>query len=349
MSNGKCELRIRGLLCPMVRDDSMLVAIDEAGSTPGNLLDESQPFMVLSGVVASDEVARDIIKTFYPNRAEELHHTRMYGCIAHNDNLIRIHERCLSELNAISYVIPKRMACCEAFVLDCVVKAPLFNGFIGSPDYYNLIWHMNDVYADDQKVAELLKAYVAAIAGRRNGLTVLMEKIREQTDQMLTSYLDDSILAELSIEDALREKNPHGLIDGMFMELLQWYGERLEGPFDVAYDNSPQLDLLIGPLIEQIRKAHDERWCSRVGNVYPLDSKKSYALQLADVVAGGVLQMKMAERRNGECNDIQKKLYVDSMCNLYNKFPGRILYKYEDALRCVGNPEMLKVSEFWLR
>ena len=326
-----------------------IVAVDESGYNGGNLLDSERTWMSLSVVDIRDSVAEDLIKRHLPQltSGDEVKHTRLYGCAKYDDGLVALQREAYEVYEASSYVINKRVACCEAFILDCV--AGVWPQFVpGSKAYCNLIFRLVELSKTNAPFFELLKSYLAFSNGGNSGELRFLADLGRQTDkfvQAIGARLWQNPYALAMID---KTHTAEGLIDGMLLELIRLIDSKSKEEFMVCYDESDEIDDFARTFMEQVGKPRNKGMFRWFKGLQSGKSCEHRSIQVADVLAGGVIRFAKTvngEELENECRTVYGRKMKDMLVAVKRK--DALLFKF-DFDGGDYQSQVLDITNFWM-
>lgn len=326
------------------------VFVDEAGYNGGNLLDVEQPWLALAAVPIPEGEASQLMERYLPVafKSGEVKHCKLYGCEKNDAGLVAVQRASYEDWNASVYLINKRMACCESFVLDCVVDV-LPEMIPGSTKYVQLIRYLYSLSERDVAFEQLLKRYVSFSCGEREGEAGFLASFSDQTDQVAMAICERLWRDPITISLIDRTSTVTGLVDGMLMELIRVIGNKLDEEYEVIYDKSDEIRAFARPFMEQVQKARNEKPFSILKDMKEGDSHESRGLQVADVLAGGGVRyaMEICGLERGHENRCRYGRLVSRMLSEITR-KDALLFKFDKG---EGDYSSLvkDVYDFWLR
>jgi len=305
------------------------ISIDESGYTGFDLLDPPQPYQGATAIGVSDDEASRLIKEHFPKlQAPEL----KYSSLARRDNnrprLLALQRDILASTKAITYVCDKRYLLLLMFVDYAVEPFYYDKGFNLYEDGGNLSMASMLYYAGPGllgriEFAALLAAFQRAMKAKTaEAVRDLVAAARRTKWNEMPEVLGPLVNGYPDCLDAIR--NPKVSTDAAFV-VLQSLISRLESMISAEYriehDRSKNL-LRYGEVISKLI-AHDVdvefRASDIAGLKFPLklkevaqvDSKKSPAVQLCDVMIGAAIDAVKTIRETGIAENEVLALYKD--------------------------------------
>lgn len=283
--------------------------IDESGYTGFDLLNPEQPFQGAAAVAIDDKDAASLIKRHFPNfQAAELKYSALARRPGNHPALLALQRDVLSTYKCVTYVCEKRFLLVLMF-LDYAVEPYWYRRGV---DFYadghnyslaSLVSMVGPHILGDGALEKLLQAFQHAIKMKTpDALQALVEAARNTNWKEMPEALGPLVAADPDCLDAIA--TPGVTTDAAFL-VLQGLITRMEvmadGPYRVEHDQSKNL-LVYHGLLEQIagHDANAEFVFSPVSRLaFPLkltgvtqvNSKKSAAVQLADVLIGAAIQL----------------------------------------------------------
>lgn len=283
----------------------LTVYVDESGFTGGDLINVDQPFMALSAVFIGEDEAKELCDRHFARvQAKELKHASLSKRPTYHPALLAVQRECLERFGAISYVVDKRYMCVLKLLDDCVEPAWHANGF----DFYtngshiglaSLITVTAPVFWGKGRLEELLLLYQAAV---REKTDCAIHALRECAHRLTTLKLGEFFLPlahnHPAIVNEIRSDGSSDIAASLMFGLLSKIEEYTTDGYEMIHDPSPGMTEYYG-MIEVLRKTPAQHFhiSSLCQITYPLklssvregDSKTLRGLQLADLVAGGIV------------------------------------------------------------
>lgn len=295
--------------------------IDESGYTGGDLLDSDQPFMSLSAVFIDPDEAEQLKDKHFPTlQAPELKHSSLSKRPVHHKPLLAIQRDCLDHYRAISYIVDKRYMCIRKMLDDCIEPVWYEQGVDFNANGNSIVLASAIYYAaprlwGEGKLDELLQLYQTASKEKTpEAVDALSTCVRSIEEAQLASELDpiadkhQAFVEEITSKDTSTDIS-YSLMWGLITQLEKLAG----GPYNIIHDTSKSMRRYHEHL-EVIAAITDEKHfkISDLCEVnYPLqlqdvgegESHIECGLQLADVLAGGVIAGLKATAGIGPVND----------------------------------------------
>ncbi len=327
------------------------VFVDESGYTGGHLLDRAQPFQSLSAICITEEDASELINKYFPrHKGKELKYKQLKGRKTYWESLLGIQEELLNEYNGISYVVDKKYMQLLLFLEDCFEP---FLHSIGDTDYYkggnnialaSMLYYCAPTFWGRKEFDELLYYYQrTAITGLDLNVNILVEhasnivsKGQECSDYLIplasrNSEVIDSLLMSVQKND-ISFPMLHGLISRV--------EDDMNANYIIKHDNTENmknyrelLDFLIkiDSDFKIVHSVHNTmKYPLKISQIEECDSKHSKGVQLADILAGAIVEsakMLCRLKKGNKYNEQIIKLYGER--NLIHQLPSK-------------NPEELK-------
>ncbi|MGQ0428432.1 MAG: DUF3800 domain-containing protein [Gammaproteobacteria bacterium] len=284
-------------------------AVDESGYTGIDLLNRAQRFQGAAAVDISDENAARLIKEHFPKlQAAELKYGALAGRPGNRERLVNLQREILANHNCVTYVCNKRFLLVLMF-LDYATEPWYFergaNFYQDGQNYAmaSLLYHIGPVMMGEETFEGILAAFQKAVKEKtREALSELVERVRHSNWEG-TLAEGFGPIAQASPE-CLRAIGTPGVSTDAAIVVLQSLISRMEvmaaGPYRVEHDRSKNL-LQYNALLQRFI-AHDAeiefrqtriasiRFPLKLSEVTQVDSKDSRAVQLADVLVGGVIK-----------------------------------------------------------
>ena len=307
--------------------------IDESGYTGFDLLNPDQRFQGAAAVAIGNEDAARLIKEYFPNlQAPELKYRSLSRRSANHERLIEIQRDILTNYKCITYVCDKRFLLTLMFV-DYAIE----------PFYYD---KGINFYEDGQNysMASLLSVAGPTLFGAvafDQLLTAFQRAVKEKTPETLEALVTAARattwrkfpealgpLAKYAAPECLSAiTNPNVNTDAALV-VLQSLISRMEvmanGPYLVEHDHSKNL-LMYNDLLQRFIDNDQEiefrqseiatiKFPLKLKGVTQVDSKRSPAVQLADVMIGAAIEAAnnlMGLRTGGPNPEAIISLYAD--------------------------------------
>lgn len=283
--------------------------IDESGYTGFDLLNSDQRLQGASAVAINDDDAERLIKQHFPKlQAPELKYRALARRDSNHPRLLGLIRELLSDFKCVTYVCDKRFMLTLMFV-DYAVE----------PFYYERGF---DFYADGQNytMASMLHMAGPTLLGKpqfRRLMACFQRSMKEKTDTVLNELvaaaratnwrqIPEAIgpLAQYAAPECLQAiATPELDTDVAFIvlqSLITRMEEMADGPYRVEHDQSKNLSTyheLLQRFIEnkdtvQFRATEITTlsFPLKLTEVEQVDSKKSPAVQLADVLIGAAIE-----------------------------------------------------------
>lgn len=283
--------------------------IDESGYTGFDLLNADQRFQGASAIAIDDDDARGLIKQHFPKlQAPELKYRALSRRQPNHTRLLGLMRDLLSDFKCVTYVCDKRFMLTLMFV-DYAVE----------PFYYE---RGVDFYANGQNYAMASMLYMAGptLLGKPQFSRLMasfQRAMKEKTDEALKDLVAAARatnwekmpevlgpLAQYSAPECLQAIATPGLNTDVAMIVLQSLITRMEvmadGPYRVEHDQSKNLATYHELLQRFIHHEESVQFRAteittlsfplKLNEVEQVDSKKSPAVQLADVMIGAAIE-----------------------------------------------------------
>jgi len=286
----------------------MLTAyVDESGYTGRNLLCADQPFMSLAAVFVSQDDAAAIISRHFPrSNAPELKHKSLSKRPNYYDPLLSVQSECLNKHKGISYVVDKKYMCILKMLDDCIEPVWYTMGL----DFYqngqnlmlaSLIYATSVELWGDGSLDSLLSLYQEAshIKTKEAVSSLSAFAKRLQGRELADCLAPIASMCPEFVEGILSPHTSTNIAFSLLSGLITRLEKSSQGPYIVHHDQSDAMRHYHGPLKAICDDtAPGEYRISDVCQVsYPLklcdveegDSKEQFGLQLADILAGGVI------------------------------------------------------------
>lgn len=308
------------------------VYIDESGYTGTDLLNQDQPFQGASAIYISDSEARELINKHFPKiKSNELKYRNLARRSNNWEQLLDLQKDILENYVCISYVCDKRFLLILHF-LDYVVEPFYFDKNINfyedgcNYSLASLLYYTADTLLMGDNFREILSLFQHAINSKSKiSISALIEKIKAIPWQKIPEAFGPLALETNSCIEAINNKDVS--TDGAYVVLLSLIS-RLEAVIDHRYaiihdksKNLEQYDLTLNKMINHESEISFKgtelttiNFPLKLSNISQIDSKDSSAVQLADVLIGGVMDSSKAIT-GIKINDYNKRiidLYKDN-------------------------------------
>ncbi len=287
------------------------IFFDEAGNTGQNLLDDVQQLFVLSSIDYSEKESQELLENISTDVNKEFHFVKLKRNIQGQDGIINLLSSSNITPEHIKVALYHKQFMIFGKVVDLLVE-PLAKktGF--------------DIYKDEAQVALANLLYICmqsfcGVDATNHFKIKFINMIREQSyDSKYKFYYhlermnkvcdkDDfktiigMLLATKQYIDEMLKYLDKATLDpaiASFVHLVMLWGDELNVNFQTVHDKSKIIESYQEHLIrlmDQSMESHVVGYGNR-SNIFPLkatnlvlkDSKDSYALQVADVIAGSV-------------------------------------------------------------
>ena len=330
--------------------------IDEAGYTGADLLNAEQPFMALSALFISKKEAADLREKYFPqSKAPELKHNRLARRPSYYDALLSIQRTCLDSHRAVSYVVDKKYMCILKLLNDCIEPVAYTHGI----DFYEEGHHLalasllhvaGPVFWGKARYDRLLQLYQRAVISKtRECVDDLCGHVKKLRGLQLAEHLfpvasKHPAFVEEIMSPTTSTNVAFSLLSGLITRLEATCG----GAYEIVHDRSPamkryhrQLDIIRSTGPERAFSISDVCHISyplQMREVTEADSKSEMGLQLADLLAGGVVSGAQALSGQQERNS-----YNTNVIGLYSN--NNIIFMlpntdFEDIRRSFSGSQM---------
>ncbi len=284
----------------------MLTAyVDESGFTGGDLLNADQPFMALSALFITEDDARALCdKHFASVKAPELKHTALSRRPGYHNALLAAQRECLDNYGALSYIVDKRYMCVLKLLDDCVEPAWFANGLDfyangGHIAFASLLTKAAPAFWTNERFEKLLKLYQIAARDKTGAaIGMLCEHALTLTGLELGECLVPLAKKHPAVIGEIRGEGSSDIAPSLLFGLLSKIEEYAAAEYELVHDPSPGMKAYHG-MLQILRKSpqqdfHISSLCHisyplKLSSVREADSKHSRGLQLADLLAGGIV------------------------------------------------------------
>lgn len=288
-----------------------LIAMDEAGNTGQDLLNEDQPAFTLASVLFSDKEISKLVSLLKSKHASEVHFSDLKKSSSGRKKIMSfLNDRLISKKTVkLSVYHKKYMIIAKA--LDSLVE-PIF--YKEGVNFYekgmnlgltNLHFYLMPTFCGSDPTARFFANFVSMIRKKdQNSINAFFDSLRElKKCSTNIEYVEqfDLILASESIIDELLEDVDKSSIDPAlpsFIDHIAAWGDSLDTEFDVIHDASKiiayQLDLIRKVLYKEIDPIsvgygiRTRRFPLLADDIKLVNSKKYPQIQLADILAGSL-------------------------------------------------------------
>jgi len=308
------------------------VYIDESGYTGGDLLNQEQPFQAASAIYISENDAEILIKKHFPRiKANELKYKDLSRNKGNRDRLLALQEDILTNFDCVTYICDKKFVLILHF-LDYAVEpfyyARGFNFYKDGANYSlaSLLYYAGDALLGGNKFTEILKSFQYTIKSKTDSsISTLISKIRSANWRKLPEAFGPLAGGDISCVQAIKCESVSS--DAAFI-VLQSLISRLEvminNPYSIKHDKSKNLeqyDVALGKLMKHEKNISFKETAIttlnfplKVTGMEQVESKDYVGVQLADILAGGIIDSSKAIT-GVKINEYNKKivdLYEDN-------------------------------------
>ena len=315
--------------------------IDESGYTGYDLLNKQQPFQGASSINIDEKTAKALIKYCFPrNKANELKHSKLSRRKSNWKPLLDMQQILLKEYMGFSYVCDKKYLLILMFLDICI--EPFFydqglNFYEDGQNYSlaSLLYYTAPTFWGEENFLELLYIFQHATKTKSDvAINILIEKAKALTGNELYEYLLPLCIRYHSCIEEI--KNPSSNTDAAFVELFSLIShieKYVNQEYRIIHDKSENLNKyneLLNMFITT--DSHTEfkqteittlRFPLKLVEVTQVDSRRSYGVQLADILIGGIIEYTMAQAGVIKKNDYNQEvigLYGDK--NIIHMLPS---------------------------
>jgi hypothetical protein len=284
--------------------------IDESGYTGFDLLNPEQRFQGASAIAIENDDAARLIKEHFPKlQARELKYRALVRREANHPRLLGLLKDLHAHYKCITYVCDKRYLL-TLFFVDYAVEPYYFERGCdlyadgGNYAMASLLYTVGPKLLGEEAFDELMQAFQLAVKNKTPASRLRLVSAARNLDwKQFPEILGP--LAKYACPDCWDAIATEGVTTDAAMIVLQALISRMEvmaaGPYRVEHDQSKNL-LTYHPLIRSFidHKEHIEfkpteitswRFPLKLTEVVQVDSKKSPAVQIADVMIGAAIEM----------------------------------------------------------
>lgn len=314
--------------------DLRKVFLDECGYTGSNLLDESQPFQSAAALEISEEHAAALISEHFPkHRGPELKYRQLVRREGYWDGLIALQNILLKSAPCHSYVVDKRFVLIEKFLEHCV--EPFYRA--GGVDFYadgcleqaaSLIYHCGPVFYGKEKLDAFLILFQKVCRNREpEDLKFLVKLAADFSAIEMEEFFGPlgTNHPAASVELMAKGTNTDAAYP-LVMGLISLCEQR-GGEYEIIHDQSENLKLYTEEFqnlidVKLTRSFKMSNVCQitfplKLQRVSQVDSKASSAVQLADILAGGAVDMVKGKTTHRE----KENPYFNELERIYSEAP----------------------------
>jgi len=328
------------------------VYIDESGYTGYDLLNANQPFQAASSLLIDEDTAQYLIRDTFPrSKAKEFKHKRLSKYRSYWESLLEIQKISLNEFSGITYVCDKKYFLILRFLDDCVEPFFYQNGINFFKDGQNyalasLLYYTAGTLWGQKQFEDLLYLYQRASKNKTIlNIDLLADHAKKLVGKELSEFLYPlSQKMESCTKDILKPDNDTDIVLIVLLSLVNRLEEVIDDPYIIIHDTSRKLKhyrKIIERFIaisENISFKSTEiasfNFPLKLSVVEQKDSKSSYAIQLADLMVGAVIEHCMALKGLVPKNEYNQKVMENyNDLNLLHMLPstdfesGRIFRK----------------------
>lgn len=310
--------------------------VDESGFTGGDLLNADQPFMALSALLIGEDDAKELCaKHFAGVQAQELKHAALSRRQRYHPALLAAQRECLDKHGALSYIVDKRYMCVLKLLDDCVEPAWFANGL----DFYangshialaSLLTVAAPAFWTKERFEKLLQLYQIAIRDKTDAaIGTLCEYAQTLTGLELGECLVPLAGKHPAVISEIRGEGSSDIAAPLMFGLLSKLEEYAAAKYQLVHDPSPGMKAYHG-MLHILRNSppqdfHISSLCRisyplKLSSVREADSKHLRGLQLADLLAGGIVASTRPKPSLDAYGGDVLKLYSDH--NLLHMIPN---------------------------
>jgi hypothetical protein len=317
------------------------VYMDESGYTGYDLLNVNQPFQAASSLIIDEKTAQSLIDDTFPRRrAKELKHKKLSKYKSYWEPLLKIQKIILNDFSGITYVCNKKYFLILQFLDDCVEPFFYQNGINFFKDGHNyalasLLYYTAGTLWEKKQFEDLLFYYQRA---SKSKTTLNINLLADHAKSLIGKELSEFLLplsqkVESCIKDILKPDNDTDIVLPVILSLINRLEEIVDNEYIIIHDTSNKLKIykkiierFIG-ISENISfkstKISSFNFPLKLSAVEQKDSKSSFAIQLADLLVGAVVEHCMSMIGIVKKNDYNQKIMEHySDLNLLHMLPS---------------------------
>ncbi len=308
------------------------VYIDESGYTGGDLLNQEQPFQAASAIYISECDAEKLVKKHFPRlQSDELKYKDLSRKKGNRSRLLALQKDMLTNFDCVTYICDKKFVLILHFLDYAVEPFYYARGFDFYKDGSNyslasLLYYTGDALLGSDKFTEIMKAFQYAIKSKKNSsISTLINKIRSSNWRELPECFGPLAEGDISCVKAIKCKSVSS--DAAFI-VLQSLISRLEVMINTEYSikhdkskNLEQYDLALNTMMKHENNISFKetslttiKFPLKVTGIEQVESKDYFGVQLADILAGGIIDSSKAITgvKINEYNTKIVELYADN-------------------------------------
>jgi len=338
------------------------VYMDESGYTGYDLLNLDQPVQAASSLMIDEKTAQSLIDNLFPRRpGKELKHKKLSKRKSYWKPLLEIQKIILNDFMGITYVCDKKYFVILRFLDDCVEPFFYQNGINFFKDGHNyalasLLYYTAGTLWGKKQFEDLLYLYQRA---SKNKSILNIHLLTDHAKSLIGKELSEFLLplsrkVESCTKDILKPDNDTDIVFIVILSLVNRLEEIIDREYMIVHDTSNKLktykkaiERFIG-ISENISfkatNISSFNFPLKLSAVEQKDSKSSFAIQLADLLVGGVVEHCMALKGLVPKNDYNQNVmesYDD--LNLLTMFPS---IDFEDNRKFRQNNQSYEFVDF---
>lgn len=291
----------------------MIIAFDESGNTGGTgLLDENQPVFVLASCNYAEQESEKLLKeSVFSHQTVEAKFSKLKKSNAGQDKIINFLNKINNEPNKIKIAVYHKKYMVVTKIVDMLVEELARRDGV---DLYkkganiamsNMFFYCSPVYCGEERVLKMYQAFIDMVKNQNENTTsnfyyAAWQVFSASIDEQHQSALAPILATEPMIKNLLEGLSSNSLDPAIpcFFHLCAVWGQEINENFDVLHDESKPIfqekNTLEACMSKNIPKeliGYDTRKIEfplRANGISFENSKNSYSLQVADLLAGSL-------------------------------------------------------------
>lgn len=306
------------------------IYMDESGYTGYDLLNKDQPFQAISAVRINEDEAERLIKFYFPNNSSELKHKKLSNRKSQWKYLIELQRELLKTHDVFSHACNKKYLLILLFLDNCVEPFYYDNGinFYENGHNYALassLYYGGPIFWGKENFDNLLYYYQRA---SKTGLDINVQFLSEHAKSLMGKEFSDVLLPISSLYfkciDELKCKDMNTDITFIIiLGLITHIEKYVKDEYIIIHDTSKEL-MRYSEQLKKLIGIQEQRSFTKtqittvsfplnLKSVNQSNSKNSFGIQLADILAGAIV-----ENANAMLNPSLKNEYNQEVITLYN-------------------------------